>query len=204
MALIQCPKCGKNISDTTKACIHCGCLLKAKKSRKINKSIVIIAAVVLIILLVILVIMRSLKKEESHTIQNTVLITLMEYSQSSKVKDMLGDNYEHNSYNMLDSTSDDYKDIYVGDLKCDHVQLSYDNIGNYKRVYIEATKLEKKEKDILVNDLIAQYGGEYDHEKDGPESYKWTISRERRVSIMIWSRDDGTYRVVINSFHQWP
>ena len=104
MALIQCPKCGKNISDTTKACIHCGCLLKTKKPRKINRSIIIIAAVVLIILLVILVIMRSLKKEESHTIQNTVLITLMEYSQSSKVKAMLGDNYEHNSYDMLDST----------------------------------------------------------------------------------------------------
>lgn len=32
MALIKCPECGKNISDTCKNCIHCGC--QSEKAKK--------------------------------------------------------------------------------------------------------------------------------------------------------------------------
>lgn len=203
MALIQCPECGKNVSDTISVCIHCGYPLKTKKLRKINERAVFIVAMILVIIFAFLAVIYFYKKEQNHVIHNTALITLMEYSQSSKIKDMLGDNYVHNSYEMLDTTSDDYENIYVGDLKCDHVQLSYDNTGNYKRVYIEISGLGKKEKDIVVNDLIAQYGREYEHEKADRESYVWTISQKRKILITIWSGDEGMYRVVINSFHQW-
>ena len=37
MALIKCPKCKHEISDTTKKCIHCGTRLKEKK--QISKKI---------------------------------------------------------------------------------------------------------------------------------------------------------------------
>ncbi len=38
MALIKCPDCGKEISDTAPACIGCGCLMKPKAAvNTINK-----------------------------------------------------------------------------------------------------------------------------------------------------------------------
>ncbi len=43
MALFNCPECGKEISDTSKVCIHCGCVLHKKESimdkvKKIGKK----------------------------------------------------------------------------------------------------------------------------------------------------------------------
>jgi uncharacterized membrane protein YvbJ len=38
MALIQCTECGKNISDTTDECIHCGIRIKNDKFDEINQS----------------------------------------------------------------------------------------------------------------------------------------------------------------------
>lgn len=55
MALIKCPECGKEISDTCDVCIHCGYKLKNKKESlikwKLNKkvSIAIIAIIIIII-----------------------------------------------------------------------------------------------------------------------------------------------------------
>ena len=40
MALIKCPECGKEISDTAKNCIHCGYVLKEGTS---NPDLIIIA-----------------------------------------------------------------------------------------------------------------------------------------------------------------
>ena len=43
MALISCPDCGKEISDTAKVCINCGCKIKRdyKKARKVIKITVL-------------------------------------------------------------------------------------------------------------------------------------------------------------------
>ena len=38
MALIKCPECGKDISDTCENCIYCG--YPIRKRKKINKKIV--------------------------------------------------------------------------------------------------------------------------------------------------------------------
>ena len=32
MALIKCPECGKDISDTVKSCIHCGYMINLKEN----------------------------------------------------------------------------------------------------------------------------------------------------------------------------
>ena len=204
MALIQCPECGKNVSDTTNECIHCGAPLKLrKKNRNIKKIVLATMTALLGVGVVLLVSANVFKKNSNHTIQNTELITLLEYSKSSAVKDMLGDNYIHKSYDALDTTSDDYYNIFVGDLYCEKVQLSYNKTGVYERVYIESIGLTKNEKNVLVKDLIAKYGKDYDYENQERESYQWTMNQERRVAITIWSREKGTYRVVINSFHHW-
>lgn len=34
MALIECPECGKEISDSVEKCIHCGYEVKTEKKQK--------------------------------------------------------------------------------------------------------------------------------------------------------------------------
>lgn len=49
MAIINCPECGKEISDTTEVCIHCGYRLKKEQpapvQRKSKKKMIITLAV---------------------------------------------------------------------------------------------------------------------------------------------------------------
>ena len=58
MALINCPECGKEVSDSAEKCIHCGYEIKASNSettrkKKINKKVLIpIIAVVAVIVIV--------------------------------------------------------------------------------------------------------------------------------------------------------
>lgn len=59
MALINCPECGKEISDTCESCIHCGYKLTNNsnntdsKDKKANKKKVPIIAILLIIVIII-------------------------------------------------------------------------------------------------------------------------------------------------------
>ena len=41
MALIKCPECGKEISDTSNQCIHCGYVFKNSTSKNSNNDIVV-------------------------------------------------------------------------------------------------------------------------------------------------------------------
>ena len=55
MAIIKCPECGKEISDTVDTCIHCGYKIKNNKedddnkNKKFNPLIFVIALVLIII-----------------------------------------------------------------------------------------------------------------------------------------------------------
>lgn len=56
MALINCPECGKEISDTCESCIHCGYKLSnnaSSKDKKANKKKVSIIAILLVIVIII-------------------------------------------------------------------------------------------------------------------------------------------------------
>ncbi|MEE1285087.1 MAG: zinc ribbon domain-containing protein, partial [Acutalibacteraceae bacterium] len=53
MALIKCPECGKEISDTAKNCINCGYMLKEENKvvkKKSKKGLFILLAIVVVIL----------------------------------------------------------------------------------------------------------------------------------------------------------
>ena len=42
MALIKCPECGKEISDQSKSCIHCGCPLQSQAQSQIKEGTLVI------------------------------------------------------------------------------------------------------------------------------------------------------------------
>ena len=70
MALINCPECGKEISDTCESCIHCGYKLikitniekeQISKKKLLSKPIIIVATVsVIVLLIIVLVVNKSL------------------------------------------------------------------------------------------------------------------------------------------------
>lgn len=75
MAMIKCKECGKDISDTTKVCIHCGAKTeKAKmKSKKIKLYTSILITIVLILTIIIIFVIKSTEKDTSKIIDGSKL-----------------------------------------------------------------------------------------------------------------------------------
>lgn len=65
MALIKCPECGKEISDTAKNCPNCGYRIKRPKNNVKMKPIIIGGAILIIIVVTLLIIQNSRYKEDS-------------------------------------------------------------------------------------------------------------------------------------------
>ena len=89
MALIQCPECKKEISDSTNTCPHCGFKLKSKRDNKKWLIPVIVGVVIVVVALVVTVIALSAKKDAQ--IAETTVPTVTEEQQST-MKVVLRDN----------------------------------------------------------------------------------------------------------------
>ena len=65
MALINCPDCGKEISDTARVCINCGCKIKRdhKKAHKVIKITVLSFLICLIVFLVLSTIILNISSD---------------------------------------------------------------------------------------------------------------------------------------------
>lgn len=207
MALIKCPECGKDISDTCENCIHCGCPIR--KGEKINKRIAFGVGGLAIVVAIAVIVVSIISKDLSHTIKNTQLMRLVEYTSSAEIKNDLGDDYEHKVWDTLNSTSDVYEDIVIDGKEYEKVEISYQSNGDFERIYLDSDSIwAEEEYKILVNDFIQQYGAEYDYEEDEYNGnaiydYSWYMSFYRRVSLSVHqsSDDKKLYWVRINSFH---
>lgn len=69
MALIKCPECNNEISDTTKTCIHCGYKIESNSQIYIHPFVKKIAPII-IVLLVIFIIISINKKNKSDSSDN--------------------------------------------------------------------------------------------------------------------------------------
>ena len=207
MALIKCPECGKDISDTCENCIYCG--YPISKGKRINKKIFFGVGGLAIIVAFTVIAVSIINKQPPHTIKNTKLMQLMEYTSSAEIKNDLGDDYEHKVWNTLDSTSDEYENIIIDGKKYSKVEISYLSNGDFERIYLDSDSIwTEEEYKILVKDFIEQYGGEYDYKEDEYKGnaiydYSWYMSFYRRVSLSVHqsSDDKKMYWVRINSFH---
>ncbi len=61
MALITCPECGKEVSDTSKKCVHCGYKFKNGKGGGKGKKVIIISVIIVAVLAVALSVFFVLK-----------------------------------------------------------------------------------------------------------------------------------------------
>lgn len=212
MALIKCPECGRDVTNTNDICIHCGFPLE--KPRKMNwikkhRKKVIIASVVVALLVVVAFLFSKGKLKLPHTIQNTELMKLIDYSSEKQIKAQLGDGYEHKYSDRLKSTYDKYSDVEIDGKKYSNVEIVYESDGTYKRiVFLTDAIWSKSDYKTLVADLIEQYGSDYEYEEYeniGKINYKytWEMSSTRRISYSIHPGKSGEekYWVRINSFH---
>lgn len=207
MALVKCPECGKDISDTCENCIYCG--YPIRKGEKINKKIVFGVGGLAIVVAFAVIVVSIINKTPPHAIKNTKLMKLMEYTSSSEIKNDLGDDYEHKVWDTSDSTSDVYEDIVIDGKEYEKVEISYQSNGDFERIYLNSDSVwTEEEYKILVKDFIEQYGGEYDYKEDEYKGnaiydYSWYMSFYRRVSLSVHqsSDDKKMYWVRINSFH---
>lgn len=55
MAIISCPECGREISDTIKKCINCGYRIKGNTKKKSNKNKVLIIITIICLTLIVIV-----------------------------------------------------------------------------------------------------------------------------------------------------
>ena len=65
MAIINCPECGKEISDSSEKCIHCGYPLKKKKSNGGNVKIIIAAVAVVAVIIAIIAFVKPGKSNNT-------------------------------------------------------------------------------------------------------------------------------------------
>lgn len=82
MALVKCPECGLEISDTAKNCPHCGYEQKSikiliAKSKGQYKKIVLSAAIVIILLFAVNVLARPNIKMDDFDIDSSKIATLL-------------------------------------------------------------------------------------------------------------------------------
>ena len=71
MALVKCPECDKEISDTTDVCIHCGYKIGSNSQIYIHPIVKKIVPII-IILLIIFIIISINKNNESNNSNNLV------------------------------------------------------------------------------------------------------------------------------------
>lgn len=64
MAIIKCPECGKEISEKTKNCIHCGCPIKKEKSKKSRIFIVILIPIAISAMIFTILILKEREKND--------------------------------------------------------------------------------------------------------------------------------------------
>lgn len=63
MALVKCPECGKEISDTSKRCPHCG----YREKKKINKKVFLIGGIIIALLITFGIVFSFINREKPLT-----------------------------------------------------------------------------------------------------------------------------------------
>lgn len=208
MSLINCPDCGKEISDMSLDCIHCGCPIEKEKKPKFkfNKKNTIIIGIVALLVVIIAITISNWNSIFPHTIQNIQLMQLLEYTTPYQIKKDLGNEYVHNTYSYSNSSSDDYENILIDDKYYSKVEISYNSTRNFERIYLDTNSIwTRDDYETLIADLIKQFGTDYDYdEDDDSKTYTWDLGYPRRIICTIFSDsgEEGKYWIRINSFHE--
>lgn len=187
MALIKCPECESEISDTVTTCINCGYKLKYKK---LNKKVMITIICVIAVVVSVLFVMKDLSAKETYP----QVMKVLNQSYVSDVIEILGDGYETASsstakfyvYNNLELDGIIYDEIHITELK---------NTGSLYEIGFEFYVDELSEMEKYAEE-ISKYYGEYEERENAMDDYDWKTAKTLNPSIWIYG-NASPYKIYI-------
>ena len=149
MALINCPECGKEISDSAPQCIHCGYVLKQvgepkKEKKPLDKKIIIVGiavAVVAIAVIVLLVIKNSVIPGKNYKLAEQALLS-EDYDGAAAQFAALKD-YKDSSDRVLECYYEKGKSL-VAKQSYSAAIKAFEEAGNYRDAASQIDKAEQK------------------------------------------------------------
>lgn len=215
MALIKCPECGKEVSDTIKKCSSCGYRIKKRNNKKIIILIAIILVLISISVIIGLLVHKTNEKKKVELYKSNISeITTMINKNSSLVKSC--GTLIHNVWNnaiqeKFDDTTDKYtvknpspgegssfeevwnwideEHFYDYNTALQNLFSAEEFTGEINKIGTEQKKIEEKIKEL--KNPPTQLEEEYETVKDYYETYLsfTTMVTDVSGSLQTWSNN---------------
>lgn len=208
MAIIKCPECGKEISDTCSNCIHCGFSLQTtpspvvtseKTKKQINFSeiiskykiaLIIVLAIVLLIIVVVSLASANANRDPFEKLYNDQtresVQTALGTPDSSKDKDT-NEEYSWNIdeyYNVTFLGKTGNLEIwYDDDNFVSHAWFTYDYPTNPNNPVAEPSSKERDEAREYELEIIAFYTEKYGAPENGYYDYEWYLDDGSKIGL---------------------
>lgn len=187
MALISCPECGKEISNKSKHCVHCGYKLSKKITKK-QKIFIIVLSVLLLITFTF-----TIKKVFfSQTESSDILEQLLKSKHPEDIKNLFGENYETTNYdNEISSKVESYENFKINDLDCNLLTLHYEG-DTYTAYNCSIFNLDIQHLNFIKRKMIGIFGNNYNfNSEDDDEIYYWDLPTNETISLSILDYSDA-------------
>lgn len=173
MALIKCPECEKEISDTSDICINCGYPIKPKK--KVNKKHLIIILACIILVSVLGLVITIISKKETYP----ELMKVLNCSSVSDAKELLGNNYKTESSFYV------YNDLELDGIKYETIHITRKSDGSLGEIGFEFSIDDLKVVEKIAKDISKSYG-KYTYKNN---DYNWVTSKSLNPAIYIYGKE---------------
>ncbi len=132
--------------------------------------------------------------------RNTELMKIVEQTDASSIKNILGENYKQTK--LTDGLAEGYENVEIDGYPYIDVELSYDKEGNFNRLFLCVTNLDKKDYETFVKDFMEKFGGAYTFKTNGRNmfDYYWYLKDNREVCLSYCQGEYGPYWVIMNVF----
>ena len=204
MALINCPECGKEISDSAAQCIHCGYVLKptveTKKEKKPLSKKVIIAiaavAVLVIALIVVLVIKNSVIPGKNYKLAEQALSS-EDYDGAASQFAALGD-YKDSADRVYECYYEKGKSLFAKQSYSAAIK-AFEEAGNYRDA---TSQIEKAEAKIAEQEAEAARKAVIDNLKKASEecTASGTSLAADGMSLMIDAKDKNDTAALLDLY----
>lgn len=128
MALIKCPECGKEISNQSKVCIHCGYTLQSQKSNVSNKSSLVTKGIIAGLIILVVVLVTCIFITKNSPINKVMDIIKKDCSGENVTFDKIYYREEDNTY-IICFTRDYSEDIAM--ISLDDKEIGYRSVYQY-------------------------------------------------------------------------
>lgn len=185
MALISCPECGKEISNKSKNCVHCGYKLARKISIK-QKVFIIILSVLLLITCTFTIKKVFFSSSES----SDSLEQLLKCENPEDIKNLLGEDYETTVHNETSTKTETYRNFKINDFDCELLVMLYSN-DKYTEYAFHLINIDTQHLTLIKQKMIELFGNIYNYNSNNDEEvFVWKKPTGKTISLTILKNTD--------------